>query len=272
MSQAVTEFESLKSRMKATWMSGDFDKVARVYEQSAASFVERLRLAPGMRVLDVACGSGNLSFPAARAGAEVTGIDIATNLIELARGRARVEGLRVYFDEGDAERLPYGAASFDVVMTMFGAMFAPRPEATAAELLRVCRAGGRVAMANWTPSGFIGRMFKATAAHVTPPNVPSPLLWGDEATVRERLRDGVDELHVNRRMCTFRLPATPEQTVDFFRAWYGPTLKAFAALDADGQAALRRDLTRLWSEHNLATDGTTHVEAEYLEVVASKRG
>lgn len=272
MSQAVTEIESLKTRMKATWMSGDFDKVARVYEESAAAFVERLRLTPGTRVLDVACGSGNLSFPAARAGAEVTGVDIASNLIQSARGRARAEGLSVYFDEGDAEHLPYGAESFDVVVTMFGAMFAPRPETTAAELLRVCRPGGRVAMANWTPSGFIGRMFKATAAHVAPPNVPSPLLWGDEASVSERLRDGVDELHLNRRTCTFRLPMSPEQTVDFFREWYGPTLKAFASLGVDGQAALRRDLTRLWSEHNLATDGTTHVESEYLEVVATKHG
>ena len=271
MSQTITELESLKARMKATWMSGDFDKIAQVIEPCAVEFIERLSLAPGTRVLDVACGSGNLSFPSARAGANVTGIDIATNLIQIARQKAHAEGLNVNFDEGDAEQLPYGAASFDVVVTMFGAMFAPRPEATAAELLRVCRPGGRVAMANWTPSGFIGRMFKATAAHVPPPNIPSPLLWGDEATVRERLQDGAADLRLTRHMCSFRLPMTPEQTVDFFREWYGPTLRAFAALDADGQAALRRDLTRLWSEHNLATDGTTHVEAEYLEVVASAR-
>jgi SAM-dependent methyltransferase len=268
MSQTSTELETLKSRLKATWMAGDFDKIAQVIEPGAVAFIERLALAPGTRVLDVACGSGNLSFPAARVGAIVTGLDIALNLIETARKRADAEGLKIEFDEGDAEQLPYADASFDTVVTMFGAMFAPRPETTAAELLRVCRPGGRIAMANWTPTGFIGQMFKTTAAHVPPPNIPSPLLWGDEANVRERLRSGVADLHLTRRMVPFRLLMTPEQTVDYFRAWYGPTLRAFAALDEDGQAALRRDLTRLWSEHNRATDGTTHVEAEYLEVMA----
>ena len=270
MSQAMTELEALKSRLKGTWMSGDFDKIARVYEPGAVAFIERLALTPGARVLDVACGSGNLSLPASRAGAVVTGLDIAPNLIETARRRAHDEGLEINFDEGDAEQLPYADASFDVVVTMFGAMFAPRPEQTAAELLRVCRPGGRIAMANWTPAGFIGQMFKTTAAHVPPPNIPSPLLWGDEATVRERLRTGVAEVRFTRRLVAFCLPMTPEQTVEYFRAWYGPTLRAFAALDEAGQAALRRDLTSLWSEHNRATDGTTHVEAEYLEVLATR--
>jgi SAM-dependent methyltransferase len=269
MSQPILELEALKSRLKATWMSGDFDKIAQIIEAGAAAFIERLALPPGAGVLDVACGSGNLSIPAARAGAVVTGVDIAPNLIETARKRALAEGLKIKFDEGDAEQLPYPDASFDVVVTMFGAMFAPRPEATAAELLRVCRPGGRIAMANWTPAGFIGQMFKSTAAHVPPPNIPSPLLWGDEATVQERLRSDVAEIRLTRRMTSFHLPMTPEQSVDYFRAWYGPTLRAFAALDDDGQAALRRDLTRLWSVHNQATDGTTHVEAEYLEVVAT---
>lgn len=268
MGQAITELEALKSRLKVTWMAGDYDKVAQIIEPGAVAFIERLALTPGTRLLDVACGSGNLSIPAARAGAVVTGLDIAPNLIETARRRARAEGLQITFDEADAEQMPYRDASFDAVVTMFGAMFAPRPERAAAELVRVCLRGGRIAMANWTPAGFIGRMFKTTAAHVAPPNTPSPLLWGDEATVRERLRTGVADIRFARRTVPFRLPMTPEQTVDYFRTWYGPTLRAFAALDGDGQAALRRDLVRLWTEHNLATDGTTHVEAEYLEVVA----
>lgn len=270
MSQTMTEMEALKSRLKVTWMSGDFDKIARVYEPGAAAFVQRLGLTPGARVLDVACGSGNLSLPAARSGAVVTGLDIAPNLIESARRRAHEEGLRINFEEGDAERMPYADASFDVVMTMFGAMFAPRPETTAAELLRVCRPGGRVAMANWTPAGFIGQMFKTTAAHVPPPNIPSPLLWGDEEVVRERLGFGVADVRFTRRLMAFRLPMTPEQSVKYFRTWYGPTLRAFAALDEAGHAALRRDLVSLWTEHNRATDGTTHVEAEYLEVAATR--
>jgi ubiquinone/menaquinone biosynthesis C-methylase UbiE len=148
-----------------------------------------------MRVLDVACGTGNLAIPAAHAGAIVTGVDIATNLIEQARVRALREGVKVQFDEGDAEKLAYLDACFDLVVSMYGAMFAPRPERAAAELVRVCRPGGQIAMANWTPRGFIGQMFKVTATHVPlPPGMPGPVLWGDETIVRERLREGVAEL------------------------------------------------------------------------------
>lgn len=270
MSQTITELEDLKARLKATWMSGDFDKIAQVIEAGAVAFIERLALEPGERVLDVACGSGNLAIPAARAGARVTGMDIAPNLLETARRRALTEGLKIEFEEGDAEQLPYKDASFDWVVTMFGAMFAPQPLKTASELLRVCRPGGRIAMANWTPQGFIGRMFKTTAQHVQPPNIPSPLLWGDEESVRERLGTGISDLQMTRRLVSFSLPMTPEQTVDYFRAWYGPTLRAFSALDQKGQAALRHDLAGLWSEHNQATDDSTHVEAEYLEVLATR--
>lgn len=267
MSQPGTEWEALKTRMKTTWTSGDFDKIAEIIAPGAVAFSERLHFTPGTRVLDVACGTGNLSFPAAHAGAIVTGVDIAPNLLETARARAQAEGINLQFDEGDAEALPYADASFDEVVTIFGAMFAPRPDVTAAELRRVCRPGGRIAMANWTPTGFIGQMFQTTAKHVAPPNIPSPLLWGDEATVRERLQRGAETLQFARHSTAFRLPMTPAQTVDYFRAWYGPTLRAFAALDEQGQAALHRDLTQLWSEHNQATDGTTHVESEHLEVI-----
>lgn len=268
MSSITTEMESLKGRLKATWMSGDFDRIAEIIWAGGAEFIARLQLTPGTRVLDVACGTGNLSFPAARAGAIVTGVDIATNLLETARVRAKEDGAQIQFDEGDAEALPYADAAFDEIVTMFGAMFAPQPQLVAAEMARVCRPGGRVAMANWTPTGFIGQMFKVTGWHVTPPSMPSPLLWGDEAIVRERLSDGFTNLQFNRRILNMDFPMTPPDAVEFFRTWYGPTLRAFAALDEAGQAALRRDLEQLWTEHNRAVDGTTSIPAEYLEVTA----
>lgn len=269
MSTSNPEMESLKTRLKSMWMAGDFGQVAKHIEANAEEFIARLSLKPGVSLLDVACGSGNLSIPAARRGAKVTGVDIATNLLEQARARAESEGLTIEFDEGDAENLPYADAAFAEVLSMFGAMFAPRPEVVAAELLRVCRRGGRIAMANWTAEGFIGLMFKATAKHVPPPvNMPSPLKWGDEATVRERLRGGIADLQLTRRMCQFKYPFSPAEVVESFRQFYGPTQRAFDALDASGQAALRNDLEQLWSEHNQATDKTTHVEGEYLEVIA----
>lgn len=273
MSSMKPEMENLKTRLKAMWMAGDFGQVAKIIETGAEEFIARLGLSPGDRVLDVACGSGNLSIPAARAGAIVTGVDIAPNLLEQGRARAEAEGLTIQFDEGDAEDLPYADDSFDVVVSMFGAMFAPRPELVAAELLRVCRPGGRIAMANWTPEGFIGQMFKVTGKHVPPPPaMPSPLKWGDEATVRERFGDGVNDLKLTRRMCEFRYSFSPAEVVEFFRSYYGPTQRAFASLDDNAQAALRKDLEQLWAENNQAADNTaTFVDGEYLEVVATRR-
>jgi ubiquinone/menaquinone biosynthesis C-methylase UbiE len=267
---SASETISLKSRLKATWMSGDFDKIAQIIAAGGAEFIARLQLTPGAQLLDVACGTGNLSFPAARAGADVTGVDIATNLLATARSRAQAEGIAIQFDEGDAEALPYRDGAFDEIVTMFGAMFAPQPHLVAEELARVCRPGGRVAMANWTPAGFIGQLFKITSQHVPPPPMPSPLLWGNEAVVRERLRDGFTNIQFIRRDLIMAFPMTPPEAVEFFRTWYGPTLRAFAALDEAGQYALRRDLELLWTEHNRATDGTTRIVAEYLEVRATR--
>jgi SAM-dependent methyltransferase len=271
MSTPVPEMDALKSKLKSMWMAGDFGQVARIIEAAAEEFIDRLALKPGTRVLDVACGSGNLAIPAARAGAIVTGVDIAPNLLEQARARAAAEGLKIKFDEGDAEKLPYADGSFDVVVTMFGAMFAPRPELVSAELVRVTVPGGTIAMANWTPAGFIGQMFKTTGKHVPPPpNMPSPIKWGEEATVRERLREGIADLKATSRMCSFKYPFAPAEVVDFFRLYYGPTQRAFAALDEEKQAALRGDLENLWAQHNQASDGSTNVDGEYLEVIATR--
>ncbi|HEU5132507.1 MAG TPA: class I SAM-dependent methyltransferase, partial [Pyrinomonadaceae bacterium] len=243
----------------------------RFYASQAEDFINRLNLKPGMKVLDVACGTGNLAIPAARTGATVTGVDIAPNLVEQARENAKAAGLNAKFDEGDAEGLPYEDASFDAVVTMFGAMFAPRPELVANELKRVTRPGGVIAMANWTPSGFIGQMFKTTSSHVPPPaGMTSPVLWGVEENVRERLGEGISKLDTKLQKITWEFPYSPAEVVEHFRLYYGPTQKAFGALNEENQAALRKDLEQLWATHNQATDGTTRVDAEYLEVVAER--
>lgn len=268
-SGATSELSALKTKLKAVWSAGDFGQIAKYYVNDAADFIKRLNLKPGMTVLDVACGTGNLAIPAARTGASVTGVDIAPNSVEQARQNAKAEGLNAKFDEGDAEALPYADASFDAVVTMFGAMFAPRPELVARELKRVCRPGGFIAMANWTPSGFIGQMFKITSTHVPPPpGMPAPVLWGVEETVRECLGEGISKLDTQLQKVTWVFPFSPAEVVEHFRLYYGPAQKALGSLDEEKGAALRKDLEGLFTSHNEATDGTTRVEAEYLEVVA----
>ena len=263
-----TDMDALKSRLKATWMDGNYDVFSRLMESSAVEFLDRLQIAPGLAVLDVACGSGQLALMAAKRGAKVTGVDIAANSIQAARARAAAEALDARFDEGDAEALPYPDATFDVVATIFGAMFAPRPELVAAELTRVCRRGGTIAMANWTKEGFIGQMFKTIARFIAPPGMPSPVLWGDEAVVRERFGSTLSDLRLTRVIYRFDYPFGPADVVEFFRTNYGPTTRAFAALGETDCSALRDDLVQLWTSHNKAA-GPSHtlVDAEYLEVV-----
>jgi SAM-dependent methyltransferase len=271
MSSMTPEMESLKTRLKATWMSGDYAEFAKPMEPGALEFLERIAIPPSTEMLDVGCGAGQIAIPAARAGVRVTGADIAANSIEEARARASAEGLDARFDEADAEMLPYGDASFDVVVSLIGAMFAPRPDRVAAEFVRVCRPGGRIIMGNWTPEGFVGQLFKTMGKHVPPPPLmPSPLLWGNEATVRERFQDHVSELKVTKRQYPFNYAFGPAEVAEFYRMYYGPTNRAFAGLDSDQQAALREDLEQLWTQHNRATDGTTQYGGEYLEVIAVK--
>jgi ubiquinone/menaquinone biosynthesis C-methylase UbiE len=266
--QVSAEPDPLAARVRATWTSGNFGRIARSYELGASQFVTRLGLEPGERVLDVATGTGNLAIPAARTGALVTGVDIAPNLVTQAKARAAAEGLAMRLDVGDAEALPYADGEFDTAISMFGAMFAARPERAASELLRVVRPGGRIAMANWTPTSFIGEMLRTTSRFSPPAaGVPSPLLWGSEQYVRERLGDGLSALTLTRRIITFEFAMDPAGVVNEFIQWYGPTLRAFASLDETGKASLRRELETLWLDHNRADDGTTRVQSEYLEVM-----
>ena len=268
----IPDLQTIKARQKATWESGDFGQVAKTIMPAAEEFIARLPLRPGSRVLDVACGTGNLAVAATRRGCKAEGVDIAANLVAQARARAAAEGLDIEFREGDAEALPYADGAFDAAVTMFGAMFAPRPEVVAAELWRVTKPGGFIAMANWTPDGFIGKMFNVFKKHLPPPpaGVPSTMLWGHEVTVRQRLA-AFSDVKLERRVATMRYPFPPAETVDFFRRYYGPTGKAFDALDADAQSALWRELVELQAAHNsAAAPDTTEARAEYLEVVATR--
>lgn len=271
-SPAIPGLPTIKAKQKATWESGDFGQIARSIENVAEEFMARQPLRPGMQVLDVACGTGNLAMIAARSGCVVNGIDIAANLLVQARARATAEGLIINFEEADAEALPFMGDTFDLTVSMFGVMFTPQPLIAAGELQRVTKPGGQIALANWTPEGFIGKMFSVFKAHLPPPpaGVPSPMDWGNETIVRERLKQGFTNVRLTRRMAMMRYPFPPAETVEFFRKYYGPTLRAFESLPENAQTALRRDLVDLQTRHNRATEpGTTEVAAEYLEVIAT---
>jgi ubiquinone/menaquinone biosynthesis C-methylase UbiE len=266
--------QQIKTSMRAVWMAGDFGVIAKFMEDRAGDFVNRLGITAGARVLDVACGTGNLAIPIARGGAVVTGVDIAPNLLVQGRERAVAEGLTVRFDEGDAEELPYPDGSFDVVVTMFGAMFAPRPELVASELARVLKPGGLLGMANWNPESFTGQMFKMSGRHVPPPpGVPPPVLWGDEATVRARLRPFFRDISTQIIPVDFDMPMNPAAVVAFFREYFGPTRVAFSRLDAAGQAAFAAGLESLWTDGNAASDKANHtlIHNEYLAVTGIRQ-
>lgn len=270
---ASPSIDQIKQNMRSTWMAGDFGVVAKTISGGAEAFIQRLNIQPGSRVLDIACGTGNTAIPLARSGCIVTGVDIATNLLEQARARAAAEGLSVTFDEGDAEALPYPDASFDAVTTMFGAMFAPRPELVASEAARVLKPGGLLAMANWNPASFTGDMFRTGSKHVPPAAaLQPPILWGDEATVRQRLSPYFTDIKTELMPVDFDLPTNPAGAVNFFRTYFGPTKVAFSKLDDAGQTALAADLESLWARANVsAQPDRTVIKNEYLQVTARRK-
>jgi len=262
------ELATLKSRLRRIWEAGDYDRLARYMESGGEAFYGRLSIPRGASLLDVGCGSGKLALIAARHGVNATGVDIAENLVERARERARVEGLPARFRVADVEALPFCDASFDAVVSLAGAIFAPRPEMVARELVRVCRPGGVIAMANWTARGFVGKMYDAVSKFVAPSGMPAPVLWGEEDVVRARFGSAVSCLRLTRRETEMNFPFPPGEVVRFFRACHGPVNRAFAALDRAGRKNLQAELEALWSSRNIARGGFTRVDAEWLEVVA----
>jgi SAM-dependent methyltransferase len=269
----IPNLPAIKAKQKATWESGDFGQIALTIENVAEEFMDRQSLRAGLRVLDAACGTGNLAIIAARHGCVVSGIDIAANLLVQAHSRARQAGLSIHFKEADAEELPFADDNLDLAVSMFGVMFAPQPAAVTSELARVTKSGGRIALANWTAEGFVGKMFKVFKAVLPPPpaGIPSPMDWGNEGIVQKRLEHAFTDIRLTRRIAVMRYPFPPAETVEFFRKYYGPTNKAFESLPQPRQEELRRDLVELQVQHNSARiPGTTEVAAEYLEVIATK--
>jgi ubiquinone/menaquinone biosynthesis C-methylase UbiE len=260
----------VKGRQQAAWSSGDYAVVGTTLQIVGETLCEAVDLRSNQRVLDVAAGNGNATLAAARRFAEVVSTDYVGALLDRGRERAQAEHLEVSFQQADAENLPFADATFDVVLSTFGVMFTPNQEVAAREMLRVCRPGGKIGMANWTPDGFVGRLFKTIGKHVPPaPGVKSPSLWGSKAHIDLLFGSNV-AIAVQSRDFVFRYKS-PEHWVEVFRTYYGPVLKAFAAMTADGRQALEGDLLTLLEEFNIAEDGTLVVPSEYLEVVITRK-
>jgi ubiquinone/menaquinone biosynthesis C-methylase UbiE len=251
------------------WSRGDFAKIGTSAQMVAEALCEEMDILPGGRLLDVACGAGNGAIAACRRNVDGVGLDYVPALLDRARERAAAEGFGIEFVEGDAQALPFEDGSFDYVMSTFGAMFAPDQEKTASELLRVCRSGGKIGMANWTPRGLVGGgVFKVSAEHAPPPpGVPPPVLWGTEERLRELFGDGVSEISVNQRFWNFRYPS-PEAWLEFFKQFFGPMITAFERVGDDGAASLENDLLEVMRSANRAGDAALVAPAEYAEVVA----
>ena len=262
------DFDAIKTRQQGTWSSGDYAVIGTTLQIVGETLCEAVDIGAGEDVLDVAAGNGNASLAAARRGASVIASDYVPGLLTGTHNRAAAEGLSIEAKEADAEALPFGDDSFDVVLSTFGVMFAPNQERSASELVRVCRPGGRIGLANWTPDGFIGQMFKTVGRYVAPPaGIRSPVEWGTEGRLAELFAD-CSKVQLRRKEFIFRYRSA-EDWLDTFREYYGPTLKAFGALDAGAQSGLEQDLLALANEHNTGTGRGLRIPSTYLEVVAT---
>lgn len=269
---AAPDFAAIKTRQQATWASGDYAVVGTTLQIVGETLCEAMDLRAGQRVLDVAAGNGNVTLAAARRWCDVVSTDYVPALLERGRERAAAERLAaIDFREADAEALPFADGAFDAVVSTFGCMFAPNPPRVASELLRVCRQSGQIGLANWTPEGFIGQLFKTIGKHVPPPpGLSSPALWGTSARLAELFGGAARTIRTEPRTFTFRY-RSPQHWLEVFRSTYGPVLKAFGALDAAAQRALGEDLLQLIARFNRADDGTMVAPSEYLEIVITRR-
>jgi ubiquinone/menaquinone biosynthesis C-methylase UbiE len=267
----TVDLAALKARQQTAWSSGDYAVVGVTLQIVGETLCEALDLHAGRKVLDVAAGNGNVSLAAARRSCDVTSTDYVPSLLKRGEARATADGLKIAFREADAEALPFADDSFDAVVSTFGVMFAPNQDRAAAELLRVCRPGGQIGLANWTPEGFVGQMFKSLGKYLPPPaGTKPPMRWGTRAGLTEMFGAGSSAIQAEPRHMNFRY-LSGEHYVEIFKTYYGPMLKAFAALDASKQESLKSDLLDLIARMNRAKDGTMIVPSEYLEVVITKR-
>jgi ubiquinone/menaquinone biosynthesis C-methylase UbiE len=269
----MPQLAQMKALQRAMWMVGDFGAFSAYTHASDEKIAQQVQVHAGERVLDAACGAGAFALLAAQAGAEVTGIDIATNLIEHARARARAAGLNIRFDEGDAEALPYDDATFDTVVSQFGVMFAPRPGVVVAETARVLKPGGRVVLFSWTPASWVGQGFRLISRHAPPPpNAPMPMAWGDEASAKERLAVSFEDLRTRRDTYRMQFPFGPEAVLDFFLHNMGPIAQAYGSLNGtEKQRLLRADLEHFFQQTNQGNPDAWRVDSEYLQVEGRKR-
>jgi len=268
---AQPDLQALKARQHGAWSSGDYAVVGTTLQIVGEELCEALDLRGGQKVLDVAAGNGNATLAAARRWCEVVSTDYVPALLDRGRQRATADGLSIQFQEADAEALPFDDGTFDVVLSTFGVMFTPQQERAAAELARVCRSGGKIGLANWTPDGFIGQLFKTLGKYLPPPaGAKSPALWGTRARLDEMFGASAQDIRAERRNFVFRYKSA-EHFLEIFRTYYGPVLKAFAALDGTNQEALKRDILALIGTMNRSGDGTMVLPSEYLEIVITKR-
>ena len=267
----LIDLDAVKARQHGAWSSGDYAVVGTTLQIVGEELCEALDLRSGQKVLDVAAGNGNASLAAARRWCDVIATDYVPALLERARERAQAERLDIEFRKADAEALPFPDAEFDVVVSTFGVMFTPDQDRAAAELVRVCKHGGKIGLANWTPEGFIGQLFKTIGKHIAPPvGTKSPGLWGTRPRITEMFGPQAASITAEQRNFVFRY-RSPEHWLEIFKTYYGPLLKTFAALDPAGQVALEHDVIELIAKFNRAVDGSVVIPSEYLEIVVTRR-